>query len=158
MSSPFILPLRAVQVVFSIIVLGLTAYVVNAFTSPYGYDWSPDSVDFLLFCSIWTLLAVAYLVVAPSRFPNLAHKYAILGVEAITMIFWFAGWVAVATLWGDWHCGSHGGWCGAGTAAIVFGAFIWLTFVFTTVMAALHVKNTARGDTRAPPEMQAQGV
>jgi hypothetical protein len=31
-----------------------------------------------------------------------------------------------------------------------------LTFVFTTVMAALHIKNTPRGDTSAPPEMQAQ--
>ena len=99
--------------------------VVDAFTSPYGYSWSPNSVNFLLFCSVWTLLAVAYLVIAPSRFPQLAHKYAIAAVEAITMIFWFAGWVAVATLWGDAHCGSAGGPCGAGTAAIVFGAFIW---------------------------------
>jgi len=82
-------------------------------------------VNFLLFCSVWTLLAVAYLVLAPSRFPAAAHKYAILGVEAVTMIFWFAGWVAVAALWGDVQCGSQGGICGAGTAAIVFGAFVW---------------------------------
>jgi hypothetical protein len=82
-------------------------------------------VNFLLFCSLWTILAVAYLVLAPSRFPSAAHKYAILGVEALTMIFWFAGWVAVAALWGDLGCGSRGGVCGTGTAAIVFGAFIW---------------------------------
>ena len=79
----------------------------------------------MLFCSVWTLLAVAYLVLTPSRFPQAAHKYAILGVEAITMIFWFAAWVAVASLWGDLRCGSRGGTCGAGTAAIVFSAFIW---------------------------------
>ena len=82
-------------------------------------------MNFLLFCSLWTLLAVIYLVLAPSRFPAAAHKFAILGVEALTMIFWFAGWVAVAALWGDLACGSRGGVCGAGTAAIVFGAFIW---------------------------------
>ena len=83
----------------------------------------------MLFTSIWTLLAVAYLVFAPTRFPALAHKYAIAAVEAITMIFWFAAWVAVAALWGDIRCrrrgGPWGGPCGAGTAAIVFGAIIW---------------------------------
>lgn len=79
----------------------------------------------MLFTSVWTLLAVAYLVLAPARFPAAAHKYAIAGVEAVTMIFWFAAWVAVAALWGDIGCGSRSGVCGAGTAAIVFGAFIW---------------------------------
>ncbi|KAF2788539.1 hypothetical protein K505DRAFT_328861 [Melanomma pulvis-pyrius CBS 109.77] len=153
MALDFVLPLRAVQAVFSIIVLGLTAYIVDASTSPW-YSWSPDSVNFLLFCSVWTLLAVAYLVLAPSRFPAAAHKFAIIGVEALTMLFWFAGWVAVAALWGDLSCGSHGGVCGAGTAAIVFGAFIWLTFVATTIVAALHVRRTSRGDTSAPPQMQ----
>ncbi|CAI6274463.1 unnamed protein product [Periconia digitata] len=145
-----VLPLRAVQAIFSIIVLGLTAYVVDS----YAYWWSWDSVDFMLFCSIWTILAVLYLVLTPSRFPAAAHKYAILGVEALTMIFWFAAWVAVASLWGKIRCGSQGGVCGAGTAAIVFSAFIWLAFVATTVVAALHVRRTARADTSAPPQMQ----
>jgi hypothetical protein len=62
---------------------------------------------------------------APTRFPALAHKYAIAAIEAITMIFWFAAWVAVAALWGDVHCGSQRRHCGAGTAAIVLGAIVW---------------------------------
>ncbi|KAF2121641.1 marvel domain-containing protein [Lophiotrema nucula] len=147
MAFVWILPLRAVQAVLSIIVLGLTAYIVDAW-------WSPDSVNFMLFVSIWTLLAVAYLVLTPTRFPQAAHKYAIAGVEALTMIFWFAAWVAVASLWGDLHCGPYGGRCGAGTAAIVFGAIIWLTFVATTVLSALHIRRTARNDTAPPPDMQ----
>jgi hypothetical protein len=64
-------------------------------------------------------------MITPTRFPALAHKYAICGVEAITMIFWFAAWVAVAAYWGDIHCPSGIAVCGAGTAAIVFGAIIW---------------------------------
>lgn len=79
----------------------------------------------MLFCSVWTLLAVAYLVLSPTYYAAAAHKYAICAVEAVTMIFWFAAWVAVAALWGDIGCGSRGGVCGAGTAAIVFGAIIW---------------------------------
>ncbi|KAF1992851.1 hypothetical protein P154DRAFT_451720 [Amniculicola lignicola CBS 123094] len=155
MAISYILPLRVVQAVLSIIVLGLTAYIVDAFTSPY-YSLSPDSVNFMLFTSLWTLLAVAYLVIAPNHFPVAAHKFAIAAVEAVTMIFWFSAWVAVAALWGDVRCGSSGGVCGAGTAAIVFGAFIWLTFVFTTVMAGLHIQRSPRGDTTADPEMRVQ--
>ncbi|ORY16880.1 membrane-associating domain-domain-containing protein [Clohesyomyces aquaticus] len=158
MAFAFILPLRAVQAVLAIIVLGLTAYVVDAWNGPYNWGWSPSSVNFLLFCSIWTLLAVAYLIVTPSRFPQFAHKFAILAVEAVTMIFWFAGWVAVAALWGDIGCGSRRGVCGAGTAAIVFGAIEWLTFVATTVMAAMHVKNTRNGTTKHDPRMEVEGV
>ena len=81
----------------------------------------------MLFCSIWTLLAVAYLVLAPTRFPAAAHKYAIIGVEAVTTIFWFAAWVSVASYWGDVYHGSgeHGPVYSSGVAAIVFSAFIW---------------------------------
>lgn len=139
------LPLRAVQAVLSIIILGLSAYgtppplpiflttssnnspplVIDTWNGPFNEGWTPSSVNFMLFTSIWTLLAVAYLVITPTRFPSLAHKWAIFAVEAITMIFWFAAWVAVAALWGDIGCGSRGGACGAGTAAIVFGAIEW---------------------------------
>ncbi|KAF2866382.1 membrane-associating domain-containing protein [Massariosphaeria phaeospora] len=144
----FVLPLRAVQALFSIIVLGLTAYLVDASW------WTPDSVNFMLFTSVWTLLAVAYLVLAPSRFPAAAHKYAIAGVEALTMIFWFAAWVAVASLWGDFSCTGHSAWCSSGTAAIVFAAFTWATFVATTIIAALHIRRTSSNDTAPPPQMQ----
>ncbi|KAF2451294.1 hypothetical protein P171DRAFT_3494 [Karstenula rhodostoma CBS 690.94] len=151
-----ILPLRAIQAVFSIIVLGLTAYIIDVYRGPGGYaSWTPDSVDFMLFTSIWTLLAVAYLTLAPSRFPAAAHKFAIIGVEAVTMIFWFAAWVAVASWWGNvWHgAGRHPVWS-SGVAAIVFSAFIWLAFVVTTVVAALHVRGTSRNNTAPPPQMQ----
>jgi hypothetical protein len=84
-----------------------------------------DSVNFMLFTSIWTLLVVAYLVITPTHFPALAHKFAVLGLEAVTMIFWFAAWIAVAARWGKLRCGSQGGECGAGTAAIVFSAIEW---------------------------------
>lgn len=97
-------------------------------TSPPVVDviWGTShSVNFMLFTSVWTLLVVIYLAVTPTRFPQLAHKYVVLALEAITMIFWFASWVAVATLWGDADCGSSGGACGAGTAAIVFSAIEW---------------------------------
>lgn len=95
--------------------------VVDAYVT-----WVPASVAFMLFTSIWTLLAVAYLVLAPARFPAAAHKFAIGGVEFITMIFWFAAFVAVATRWGNnWWAGRQGTFYSCGVAAIVFSAFNW---------------------------------
>ncbi|OAL54565.1 hypothetical protein IQ07DRAFT_583837 [Pyrenochaeta sp. DS3sAY3a] len=149
-----VLGLRGVQVVLSIIVLGLTAYIVDAFTTPWA-SWSPDSLNFMLFTSVWTLLAVAYLVLSPTRFPKAAHKYAIAAVEFITMIFWFAAFIAVAVLWRDSWRGvrGRGTFYGSGVAAIVFSAFLWLTFVATTVLSALHIRRTSRNDTAPPPDM-----
>jgi len=78
-----------------------------------------------LFCSVWTILALAYLIITPGRFPDAAHKYGILGVEVLTMIFWFAGWIAMAALLGDYGCNQHWGVCRASTAATIFAAFEW---------------------------------
>jgi len=144
MAFNFTLPLRVAQAIITIIVLGLTAYVASDWSgsSRWSGSWSPSSINFLLFTSVWTILALAYLLVAPVRFERLAHKFGILAVEAVTMIFWFAGWIAVASLMGDLGCGSHWGPCRAAIAAAVFGAFEWLLFLATTIMAALHVWRT----------------
>lgn len=144
-----ILGLRGVQVLFSIIVLGLSAYLVD------HYWWSPHSVNFMLFTSIWTFFAVAYLTLAPTRFPRAAHKFAIAGVEFLTMLFWFAAFVAVAARWGSaaWGVAGHGTFYSCGVAAIVFSAFLWLTFVVTTALAALHIRGGATHTTAPGPAM-----
>lgn len=88
----------------------------------------------MLFTSIWTLLAVAYLVLSPTRFPRAAHKYAIGAVEFLTMLFWFAAFVAVAVRWGDsWWVGHRGTFYGSGVAAIVFSAFLWYVIYYSTI-------------------------
>ena len=85
----------------------------------------------MLFCSIWTLLAVAYLLLVPTRFPRFAHKFAIAAVEFITMIFWFAAFIAVAVRWNNawWGYTGKGTFYSCGVAAIVFSAFLWLVSI-----------------------------
>jgi hypothetical protein len=116
MAFNYTLPLRAAQGVLAIIILGLTAYDVSI--------WSPSETNFLLFCSIWTILALVYLIVAPAQFPTAAHKFGILAAEVVTMIFWFAGFIAEAALLGDTEC-HRGSVCRSMQAATVFGAFEW---------------------------------
>ncbi|KIW04056.1 uncharacterized protein PV09_04874 [Verruconis gallopava] len=146
MAFNYTLPLRVAQGVLTIIILGLTAYDVSI--------WSPSETNFLLFCSIWTILALAYLIVTPGRFPTAAHKYGILGAELVTMIFWFAGFIAEASLLGDTEC-HKGTLCRTMQAATVFGAFEWLLFAATSLMAGLHCWRTRNThDDRADPQMQ----
>ncbi|CAD6450376.1 54f7129a-efa7-43ac-b8d1-5305d889ddf7 [Sclerotinia trifoliorum] len=89
MAFAYTLPLRIVQAVFAIIVLGLMAYAAD----DWSYWWSPDSVNFLVF--------------------------------------------AAASIAGD-----------------VFAAFLWLLFLATTIMAALHVSRSSKNNSHHDPAME----
>lgn len=141
----FMIPLRAAQLLFAILVLALNAYVA----SWYNIDSSsPSSVNFLIFTGLWTtLLALPYLTITPRFFPTAAHKYGILGVEAVTMLFWLAGFLAEAVFMS--HLGfCRGSVCVSARAGVAFSAMSWILFVSTTVMAVIYVfrtKNTVQG-------------
>jgi len=98
----------------------------KAASDAWNWWWvSPSQVNFLIFTSVWTILAVAYLAIAPGRFPTVAHKFGILAAELLTMLFWFAGFIALAVLLTDIGCGSRKGVCAASVAGDVFAAFEW---------------------------------
>lgn len=103
----------------------LTPTVANWWGN-YYHGMSPSQVNFLLFNAIWTFLALAYLIVVPWRFSETIahHKFAILGVEAVTMLFWFAGFIALAVFLSGRLC--YGRVCDCAKAAAVFAAFEWL--------------------------------
>jgi len=148
MAFNYTLPLRAAQCLLTIIILGLMAYVVS------DWEYSPAEDNFLLFCSVWTILALAYLTIAPVKFETAAHKFGILAAEFLTMIFWFAGFIALAVLLTDIRC-HYWGPCRAAKAAVVFAAFEWLLFSATMIMAGLHVWRTRNGhNNKHDPNME----
>jgi len=149
-----VFPLRIAQGVLTIIILGLMAYDVNSWNDVGFYNWSPSEANFLLFCSIWTILVLAYLIIAPLRFQFAAHKFGILAAEAVTAIFWFSGFIAFSVLLGHAHCGNWWGPCRAGEAAAVFAAFEWILFTITTVMAALHAFRSGSRQTKHDPAIE----
>jgi len=142
MAYAFALPLRIIQGFLAALILILDAVVVHNWS---WVTWSPSEANFVLFCAVWTLLVVAYLAFAPMFAPTAAHKFGILAAEVLTTIFWFAGWIALASLLGDIRTCDHWHTCRIAIAADVFSAFEWLLFSVTTVMAALHVWRT-RGE------------
>lgn len=69
-------------------------------------------------------MVTIYLLVAPLKFPSLAPVIAVLALDAITMLFWFAGFVALA-VWKSNLGICYGRICDTIVAGIVFGAFEW---------------------------------
>jgi len=149
MALGFVPIAHIVAVVFSLVELGLTAYVVSLYdgTYNYGYYWagnnSPDRVNFMLFNSIWSLLVLAYIGLTPLYFTSIFHRLAALALEAITMIFWFAGSIALAVFVGVPRCYGNT-WCGTLQAAVAFGFFLWAIFLFLMVLDAIEAMKSRR--------------
>lgn len=101
--------------------------VKRDFAIPYtGGESMDDSTYFMLFNALWTMVvALPYLVLVPVFFAHLSNIFVTLGIETVTCIFWFAGFIALAASlpdadWcDDWH------YCRIAQAATVFGAFEW---------------------------------
>jgi len=141
MALPWIYAVRVAQILFGLIVLALTAYgawlpeplypshsptnplflVISTFN---GWSYS-STVDFNLFLGCWTtFLATPYLAAAPIYAPHLAHRYVIPAVEVVTMIFWFAGFIAMGAELPP-AVGCTWSTCRALQAVTVFGSFEW---------------------------------
>ena len=96
----------------------------------------------MMFVSVWTILVLIYLALTPKFFPSVAHVLAILALDALTMLFWFAGWISLAVLHARAEdtalllpdgagvdafdlCSVVGNICPTIEAAAIFGAFEW---------------------------------
>lgn len=109
----------------------------------YGPGYSISEFGFAIFVSIWTLLLLLYLVPASlGKFlPDvLTNPVIVLAVDALTMLFWFAAWVAVAAWRGRYDGLLFGTPAGVAAAFAAFGAFEWALFVASTVILALGLK------------------
>lgn len=71
------------------------------------------------------MVVTIYLLVAPLKFPRLAPVIAVLVLDALTMLFWFAAFIALAVWKADKIGKCSGRICDTIVAGIVFGAFEW---------------------------------
>jgi hypothetical protein len=84
--------------------------------------YSHSETNFLVFTSIWTLLALIYLSLTSWKLERFAHPWIVCGVESLTMLFWFAGFIADAVFIAHLNtCAGRA--CSAAKAATVFAAF-----------------------------------
>lgn len=110
----------------------------------------------MLFNSIWSLLVLAYLAVTPRFLERFYHSFMALGLLVTTVIFWFAGSIALAVRVGVPNCSGDGGvFCSSARtaqAAVAFGFFIWAIFAALAAFDGLgFLKGGARADTTRKP-------
>ena len=70
------------------------------------------------------LVVVAFQVLVPRYAEKLAHKFVILAIDILTMLFWFAAFIALAVAVGVIF-GPTTDWYKAAQATVAFGAFEW---------------------------------
>ncbi|KAL1894575.1 hypothetical protein Sste5346_005810 [Sporothrix stenoceras] len=145
MAFNWVLILRAQQLVFSLIVLGLSAYVVNWYTMDTRTA-SPTQVNFLVAVPVISLVSLAYNE-GVSRFAPRAYiAYVAIGIDALNALLYFGGFIALAVfLNGLLFC--RGNVCGSARAATAFSALSFGAWTTSAVLVALGV---FRGATRKP--------
>ena len=104
----------------------------------------------MLFNAIFSLLVLGYLAIVPAYFPRFFHRVVALALEAITMLFWFAGSIALAAKVAEPVCyGSN--YCGSVKAAIAFGFFLWAVFLFLVIVDTMDfLRSRGHRTTTAP--------
>ncbi|CAK7220623.1 hypothetical protein SBRCBS47491_004251 [Sporothrix bragantina] len=146
MAYGFVGIVHIAAIVFAVVELGLTAYCVSVWDRAYA-DSSPSILNFMLFNSIWSILVLLYIGLTPLYFTRVFHRIASLALEWITMIFWFAGSIALAVdVGGPFNCGNNH-YCGAVEAAIAFGFFLWALFCVLVVVDTIESLRSRRNHT-----------
>ncbi|KAH6868810.1 hypothetical protein BKA58DRAFT_317599 [Alternaria rosae] len=141
MAINWILPVRAAQAVLSIVVLGLMAYV-SSWWSTHWRQSSPMEINYLIFAPSWTILSlIPLLLTSLPKFSHLSEKgsvkWALLGLEGLTMLFWFSGFVALAVFLSGRIC--FGMVCDVARASTVISSVSWLAWAVTFVFGVIGV-------------------
>lgn len=124
---------------------GHTVYVHFEFGNFYDYYGVPDAWCFLMFCAAWTVLIVIFHFIAGISFADRALiGYTRVAVEAVAVLSWLAGFIAVAVQISTDICSAGRNSCGSLKAATVFGAFEWLLFIVTAALTVMLVFNSSR--------------
>lgn len=116
----------------------LTNCLVVGQTDGRWWGGAPSQFAFMLFTTIWSILVLVYIAVTPVVLPSLFIPIVSLGLLALTMLFWFAGSIAMAVLIGVPDCNGNN-FCQSAQAGVAFGFFNWIIFTGLTVLEGMGV-------------------
>ncbi|TVY49388.1 hypothetical protein LOCC1_G000828 [Lachnellula occidentalis] len=145
MALGLLLLLRCAQLIFALVIVGLSGYgmerqsqnkisITDRFKVAHWYNAdtltaSPKQINFLIFVPVFSLISVFYLEFVPRFAPK---------VEVLNTLFYFAGFIALAVFIGKLlFC--RGSVCSAARADAVFAAFSWILWAASSVVGALKI-------------------
>jgi hypothetical protein len=118
----------------------------------------PTPMSFLVFAPVWSLAALIALVVVQFKFTHLtaspAGRYGLLALEGTTMLFWFAGFVALAVFLADRIC--FGQVCDVARAGTVIGGLSWAVWMGSFVMGVWEMVKGGKVEKPVAKEVEMQ--
>lgn len=88
---------------------------------------APAQVSFLIFAAVWSIVTLVPIFLIPLKFGHLLSsagiRWGLVVLDALTMLFWFAGFVALAVFLNGRIC--FGQVCDVARAGAVFGGLSW---------------------------------
>ncbi|EXF80165.1 hypothetical protein CaCOL14_000502 [Colletotrichum acutatum] len=150
-----ILPLRIVQGVLALVILGLSAFIANWYNMDTMTS-SPSQVNFLVFVPLWSFISIAYLELVPKFAPRASHPWGAVAFELLNVLFYFAGFIALAVFLSKLlFC--RGTVCAAARADTVLAAFEFALWAGTSLLMVKDVFKTGFRKPSAagpPPQMK----
>uniref|UniRef100_A0A060T3J6 ARAD1A10296p n=1 Tax=Blastobotrys adeninivorans TaxID=409370 RepID=A0A060T3J6_BLAAD len=160
MLLPFV---RALEFLFSVVVLGLAAATISGQKSAYGGYVPVDA--FALFVGIFSVLCVLFFIFHAAKSPKKASQdeyevegagssdLMVLALNVLCMLFWFCAFIATAAKHGpgscDWKYNIGGvlyvvtppspDYCKLGKAIIAMSAVTWALFMISTALLVVKV-------------------
>ncbi|KJZ77777.1 hypothetical protein HIM_02954 [Hirsutella minnesotensis 3608] len=137
MFRAFIISLRVFQGILALTSLALSSYVVHWYMST-TVRGSPTSVNFLVFASAFSILALLYLELSPRLWPRAAHPYGCLSVEVSNALFYFTGFIAHAVFLTSLSM-CRGTVCTVGRVDAAFAAISFVAWSASTILTAMQL-------------------
>lgn len=96
------LALRGLQFVMALLVLALTSDMISN-----SFAGNPSIVNFSLFCGLFAILCLFYLIPASIKDSLTIHPIIPVALDALNTIFWFCAAVALAAKLGVHDCSNN---------------------------------------------------
>jgi hypothetical protein len=115
-------------------------------------------MSFLVFAPVWSLAALVALVAVQLKFAHLTAspvgRYGLLALEGTTMLFWFAGFVALAVFLADRIC--FGQVCDVARAGTVIAGLSWAVWMGSFVMGVWGLFKAGKVEAPKAKEVEMQ--
>ncbi|KAH3673744.1 hypothetical protein WICMUC_003487 [Wickerhamomyces mucosus] len=138
-SPGFTWTVRILEIILSIIILGLTANTIN-------YTGGEGSITWSLVVSLISLIYLGVIFLLSYLKPTFLNIGAIFVVESLLVIFYFTAFIATAAIYGPGSChisfydyyssvyyNYSSSWCRTAKATIAFTAFNFILFLLTSI-------------------------
>ncbi|KAJ2902637.1 hypothetical protein MKZ38_000304 [Zalerion maritima] len=139
---PYMLICRILQLVFAVLVLGLSAgwlgYLQSACGSYcYAYSSYKDGppIVFALCCSIFTAIGAGYILAAERSNRSIYNAWAVMSIDFVLAVFWLSSMASNAAV--EIHP-SLSVFDGLRLGVVLISAFVFVTFVAVLIGTVIH--------------------